>query len=587
MEQARKVAMSFFCETIRSRGGIPRLQLVWDGASTTTRGGSSPAFYVFNRMDSDGFVIISGDDVTMPILGYSCSNHFVVENMPPNLLDWMDELRNQINAVREEHVVGTSYISKAWTRASDAIGTPIVKLTTALWDQQAPFNRLSPTTSDGKSITGCVATAMAIIMQYYQWPDQGVGTVPVYTLQADKNTQIPSKTFDRPYVWSKMPVKVDKNSDTDIKDEVATLIYDCGIISKSQFGRKSTWAYYENALEGMIKYMKYNKGTHMQNRATRVMSEWHQMLRKELDAKRPILYTASTKSGGGHMFVIDGYTQENYYHVNWGWSGSSNGYYLLTVMDPSNPGSGSSSGGYTQEQAAFFNLIPDKDGTSAFTDNLVLIRKEVNGVYYEGLVMDAVNIQPEQEFKISIGAVNNIGRSAFDGNLRIALVGKNGTIKEYISEEIPVKYPADSYHSETDCFCKITLPIKAGDRIRVYYKGKYSEDWEYLRGGSLLKSEIILKEEDMPLEKMTSFAYDKKNKKISLKTCPQVEYQVLSLTNNVVFSGITNDDNPEIRIDTSELIDREYVIVLRKKIEDEDEYEEKRIRFAIGNQNKK
>ena len=122
MEQARKVAMSFFCETIRSRGGIPRLQLVWDGESTTTRGGSSPAFYVFNRMDSDGFVIISGDDVTMPILGYSCSNHFVVENMPPNLLDWMDELRNQINAVREEHVVGTSYISKAWTRASDAIG---------------------------------------------------------------------------------------------------------------------------------------------------------------------------------------------------------------------------------------------------------------------------------------------------------------------------------------------------------------------------------------------------------------------------------------------------------------------------------
>ena len=105
MEQARKVAMSFFCETIRSRGGIPRLQLVWDGESTTTRGGSSPAFYVFNRMDSDGFVIISGDDVTMPILGYSCSNHFVVENMPPNLLDWMDELRNQINAVREEHVV--------------------------------------------------------------------------------------------------------------------------------------------------------------------------------------------------------------------------------------------------------------------------------------------------------------------------------------------------------------------------------------------------------------------------------------------------------------------------------------------------
>ena len=252
----------------------------------------------------------------------------------------------------------------------------------------------------------------------------------------------------------------------------------------------------------------------MQNRATRVMSEWHQMLREELDARRPILYTGSTKSGGGHMFVIDGYTQENYYHINWGWSGSSNGYYLLTVMNPSNPGSGSSSGGYTQEQAAFFDLIPDKNGTSAFTDNLVLVRKEVNGVYYEGLVIDANDIQTNQEFKISIGAVNNIGRSVFDGNLRIALADKDGTIKEYISEKIPVRFPADSHQNcITDCSCKITLPIKAGDRIRVYYKGKYSEDWDYLRGGSLLRSEIILKEEDIPLEKMTSFAYDKENKK--------------------------------------------------------------------------
>ncbi len=102
MEQARKVAMSFFfCETIRSRGGIPRLLSSSGMVKVLLREVDHlPHFYVFNRMDSDGFVIISGDDVTMPILGYSCSNHFVVENMPPNLLDWMDELRNQINAVR-------------------------------------------------------------------------------------------------------------------------------------------------------------------------------------------------------------------------------------------------------------------------------------------------------------------------------------------------------------------------------------------------------------------------------------------------------------------------------------------------------
>lgn len=105
-------------------------------------------------------------------------------------------------------------------------------------------------------------------------------------------------------------------------------------------------------------------------------------------------------------------------------------------------------------------MIPDKDGTSAFTDNLVLIRKEVNGVYYEGLVMDAVNIQPEQEFKISIGAVNNIGRSAFDGNLRIALVGKNGTIKEYISEEISVKWGVNILLNTIKEYISEEIPVK-------------------------------------------------------------------------------------------------------------------------------
>lgn len=195
VEQAKKMAVSFFSETMRTRGGTLQLQLVWDGESIATRSGAVPAFYIFNRVDSDGFVIVSGDDAAMPILGYSFSSHFVAENMPPNLFDWMDRLRNQIKAVREERMLGASNFSKAWTRASDAIGTPVVELTTALWDQQAPFNRLSPTTSDGKSITGCVATAMAIIMQYYQWPDQGVGTVPAYTLQADKNTQDTKQNF--------------------------------------------------------------------------------------------------------------------------------------------------------------------------------------------------------------------------------------------------------------------------------------------------------------------------------------------------------------------------------------------------------
>lgn len=584
VNQARKIAVDFFSAKMQTRSGTPQLQLVWDGESAATRSTAAPAFYVFNRTDGEGFVIVAGDDVVMPILGYSFSNHFTLENMPPNLLGWMDGLRNQVNITRNERSAGSSSVSEAWTRVSDAADSQEVNLSTALWDQQAPFNRLSPMTSSGKAITGCVATAMAIVMQYHRWPDQGEGTVPAYKLNDKDKTQIPSKTFDTPYDWDKMPINVNQNSDTGIKDEVATLMYDCGIIAKSQFGNKSTSAYYSEALEGMVNYMKYNKGAYIRDRWTREWDEWYQMLRTELNNKRPVLYTGDTKSGGGHMFVIDGYKSEDYFHVNWGWGGKSNGFYLLSIMAPLNVGSGGSSGGYTQNQSAFFNLMPDRDGTSTLTDNLSLVKKEVNGVSYEGLIMGVKDVQPNQEFTVSVGAIRNIGRSYFNGKIKIALVGKDGTVKEDISEEFTIQYNAGSYGAKEDCPCKITQPIKKGDRIRVYYKGKNTADWEYLRGGPAVTSEIIIKEEDMPLERATSFTYDKLNKRITLKTYPQVDYQVLSASDKkLLFSGATDNTNLAIQIDINGLTNGEYIIVLRKKIEDVDEYEEKELRFAIGN----
>ena len=203
---------------------------------------------------------------------------------------------------------------------------------------------------------------------------------------------------------------------------------------------------------------------------------------------------------------------------------------------------------------------------------------------YEGLIMGVKDVQPNQEFTVSVGAIRNIGRSYFNGKIKIALVGKDGTVKEDISEEFTIQYNAGSYGAKENCPCKITQPIKKGDRIRVYYKGKNTADWEYLRGGPVVTSEIIIKEEDMPLERATSFTYDKLNKQITLKTYPQVDYRVLSASDKkLLFSGATDNTNLAIQIDINGLTDGEYIIVLRKKIEDVDEYEEKELRFAIGN----
>ena len=327
-EQAHALATDFFKTNVqtRSTAASPQLQLVWDGEDANTRSvGNLPAFYVFNSTDRKGFVIIAGDDVVMPVLGYSFTNSFVKDGMPSNLKSWMNGLKEQINEARETGLNTSDVVSEAWRGVSDMTTGDVVKqYKTAEWDQESPYNMLCPKIEGTQTVTGCVATAISILMRYHQWPNTGTGTLPAYSYDAPVSgakihQNVSGRTLGHTYAWNDMPLQYDRNSSEISKNEVATLMYDCGVMAQSQFNIASaggTGAATLTAIHGLAEYMNYNKSMLCLRREWYSDAEWIQMLENEIMTVGPVLYGGATLSNEGHQFILDGYTTKDYFRIN-------------------------------------------------------------------------------------------------------------------------------------------------------------------------------------------------------------------------------------------------------------------------------
>ena len=244
------------------------VSLIWTGEDVCTRMNNSPAYYVFNKVGGNGFVIVSGDDIIKPILAYSYVNSFHVENMPDNLRAWMAYYREQINWAREENIVSDEETIWAWERLRDEIdsakNSEEVLIVTALWDQTAPYNLLCPTINGTQAPTGCVATALAIVMKYNRWPDQGSGMTFQYTTKQYKQTL--SATYNIVYDWDNMLNKYEKgNYSTEQAEAVSQLMYHCGVFSEMDYTPRSSGALTLTAMGGMVRYMKYDKSIRKRN----------------------------------------------------------------------------------------------------------------------------------------------------------------------------------------------------------------------------------------------------------------------------------------------------------------------------------
>lgn len=314
-------------------------------------------FYVFNAEGQNGFVIVSADDRTIPVLGYADKGSLEMNKLPVNARRWLEGYAEEIKALGED--------VQANTHPRRVIGAPVAPLLTCHWDQGAPYNLQCPIDGEYNSVTGCVATAMAQVMYYHKWPQSATTAIPAYTTSTKKLSlpELPATTFK----WDQMKDSYSYDETGAAADAVAELMRYCGQAVRMDYTSNESAASVGAA--HLINYFGYSKTAQNMNRSYYTTTEWEAMIYKELSNARPVLYSGNSGSGG-HQFVIDGYDDKGLFHVNWGWGGYADGHFVLSVLNPDGRGigGGSSSNGYTRWQAAIIGVQPDHGEPAAKPD---------------------------------------------------------------------------------------------------------------------------------------------------------------------------------------------------------------------------
>lgn len=582
--QAQELASDFFKVNAQTRNSSPQLQLVWTGEEAGTRSNDEASFYVFNRTDAPGFVIVAADDVAKPILGYSFTSSFKADNMLPNLKAWMSMYRKEIKDARNAGITSSATTRQAWQTRSTDVGNEVVKLVTAKWNQSAPYDKYTPEIEGVKAATGCVATAMAIVMKYYEWPPKGIGTLPDYTYETSSGSSqtISGHELGHEYLWDKMLMEYVEGEYTDEEaDAVAQLMYDCGVMMEMMYnsdGYGSSSAYSEDIIPNAIQYMQYDLGAYFMRSDWYKADRWVAMLKAEIDAKRPILYGGGNERGEGHQFLFDGYTDANYFSVNWGWGGLCDGYYLLSALEPSQQGvGGNSGGGFILNQDAVFGLQPLKAGSKPYENLILMAGESQDGIPFYGLTADVNEFNTNEAFNIQVGFIFNMGTDPFNGSIILSLYDKNDNLKEHISSEISIKnlktYNGTGYSAVP---CEITTSIETLDYIAASYRGSESSEWNRLYGDEETVDVIIVRDVDTSLETNSKFSYSKSDKVINITTLPGISYSLKDVVGVEATQGVT-DEAGLISIDTKALAAGTYTLLMVK-----DEYTSKEVSFIIG-----
>lgn len=324
--------------------------------SNTTSIKASKYFYVFNVSNRDGFVIVSADDNAQAILGYSDEMDFNPAAIPSNTQKWFELYKNQMRYIIQQNMSPSNDIVKDW---NDLLTGQVSKnnlgkkgavnpLVQTKWDQGQYFNELCPldNATSERTVTGCVATAMAQIMKFWNYPASGTG---YHSYFHNKYGTLSANFANTNYDWSTMPNTVDFP-----RTSLATLMYHCGVSVDMNYDvatNGGSGAYVvaagspvaNNSEMAFKTYFGYKPTLQGVKRSDYTEANWIALLKTELDAGRPILH-AGAGTHGGHCFVADGYDNNNFFHFNWGWGGNSDGYFSINALNPGTIGTGGGTG---------------------------------------------------------------------------------------------------------------------------------------------------------------------------------------------------------------------------------------------------
>lgn len=420
---------------------------------TATTASPSDAYYVFNN-DAGGFVIIAGDDAVTPVLGYTSTGSFDAENLPDGLKDLLKSYERQIAALGDNYVANQTATRAAFT------GEKLLK--TAEWNQMAPFNKYTP----NNYVTGCVATAGAIVMKHHGYPAKGTGSHS-YTW----NGQTLTANFGHTYDWASMPAKYDGTNDADF-DGVARLMSDLGVAVEMQYDKDGSGAYIGNLVTALQKYYGYSKLSHLMAIEDVGAEAWNGKLREEIDANRPVLYAASDPAGGGHAFVIDGYKDESF-SVNWGWGGYCDGFYKIGALNPESVGKPTGDK-YNVGQSAVFGMQPS-DGTEKVSGMGFL----TNVGELQMLNMNITDVKKGQNGVIFSAPIGNTGDQPYTGEAAVALMNAKGEMREIVSSSSQTfnNLSRGSYYPYLSFSFVSTVDAEPGDYLAIVAKEKGSSEY--------------------------------------------------------------------------------------------------------------
>lgn len=340
--------------------------------------------YVFNIEDK-GYYIVSADDRAKPVLAYSEEGSIDVNNILPSMAYYLEHYKNAISYAIVNDLKVDAEIEQEWnsvrTRgvvADGNLGKSVEPLVDLMWNQVYPYNYFCPTEKGGpggRAYVGCAADVMAMIMKYWNYPEKGKGShsyipegYPIQTVDFSEAT----------YEWDNMPTQILSSSPKNEIEAIALLMYHCGVSIDMKYGPSASSGYSEMVPNAMKKYFSYTANMRHLYRDQHELTEWEKLLRDNLDQGFPVFYAGTSQMSGGHAFLCDGYTEDGYFHFNWGWSGISNGNFAIDALNPTGAD-------YNVNQRAIFDVVPDY--AHKCMAKAPVIETEVMSAYsYKGIV---------------------------------------------------------------------------------------------------------------------------------------------------------------------------------------------------------
>jgi len=478
-ETALSLAKSFIAQKYKnSLRSAESLQLVYTGKDDTTglRSADEAVYlYIFNEADQ-GYVIISAEDRTEPVLGYSDEGPFTPESVPAGLQIWLDMYEEAIR-----HLIETNQTTTVDETASDQTSNSI-KATVSIspllgnikWGQGDPYNTLCPydQTESTNALVGCVATGMAQVMKYWEWPVRGTGSKSYVeddygTLTADFGTT----TYD----WDNMTDTYDDASTAIQKTAVATLMYHCGVSVGMNYGVAGSSSSLNEAGKALVSYFGYDTDVKVASRPYYTSAEWIALVKSELISGSPVIYRGSDDNSG-HLFVCDGVDNTDYFHINWGWNGYCNGYFNLNVMEPYSD----EVGGYNISQDILIG-VRKPDGVSSQDSRF---KTYWNGMACDNTVLDNI---VTSSMTLSMGVLH-VGSTNFTGLLGVGLYKDGVDMGIRYTYSINNLWPSYGYSSLTFPMTWLSTCQTGEYQLRGIYKMADSTSWSFIRGSSAWNS---------------------------------------------------------------------------------------------------